>query len=100
MLDSQSQVLAAAHQQVLFFCQVLDLQFDFVNLVELPSEPEIDVIRLGGGLGDYLCHLTPPGARRTRTACRQGPFLRTCRPCSSAGRLWSGVGGSELPGSY
>ena len=58
MLNGQGQVLATAHQLVPFLRQVLDLQFDFVNLVELPPEPEIDVIRLGGGLGDYLCHLS------------------------------------------
>lgn len=48
MLNGQGQVIATALQLVPFLFQVLDLQFDFVNLVELLPEPEIDVIRLGG----------------------------------------------------
>lgn len=100
MLDGPGQVIAAALQLVPFLFQVLDLQFDFVNLVELLPEPEIDIIRLGGGLGDYLCHLTPPGAYRTRISYLQAAVPRTCRLCSSADHLWFGAGGSELPGSY
>ena len=35
MLNSPGQVIATALQLVPFLFQVLDLQFDFVNLVEL-----------------------------------------------------------------
>ena len=38
MLDSPGQVIATALQLVPFLFQVLDLQFDFVNLVELLPE--------------------------------------------------------------